>query len=34
MIKDDQAFVARDKGLVILTGCGHAGVMNTKQHIL
>ena len=31
---DDQAIVVhvRDKGLVVLTGCGHAGVVNTTQH--
>ena len=31
---DDQAIVVhvRDKGLVVLTGCGHAGVINTVQH--
>lgn len=30
-IHDDQAIVinVRDKGLVVLTGCGHAGVINT-----
>jgi 7,8-dihydropterin-6-yl-methyl-4-(beta-D-ribofuranosyl)aminobenzene 5'-phosphate synthase len=34
LIKDDQAIVAnvRDKGLVILTGCGHAGVINTINY--
>ncbi len=33
-IHDDQALVAhlRGKGLVILTGCGHAGVINTVRH--
>jgi 7,8-dihydropterin-6-yl-methyl-4-(beta-D-ribofuranosyl)aminobenzene 5'-phosphate synthase len=31
---DDQALIAnvRDKGLVVLTGCGHAGVINILQH--
>ena len=34
IIKDDQAIVANisDKGLVILTGCGHAGVINTINY--
>jgi 7,8-dihydropterin-6-yl-methyl-4-(beta-D-ribofuranosyl)aminobenzene 5'-phosphate synthase len=34
LVKDDQAIVAniRDKGLVILTGCGHAGVINTINY--
>lgn len=34
MIHDDQAVVVnlKDKGLVILTGCGHAGVINTIRH--
>jgi 7,8-dihydropterin-6-yl-methyl-4-(beta-D-ribofuranosyl)aminobenzene 5'-phosphate synthase len=33
-IHDDQAIVinVRDKGLVVLTGCGHAGLINTLQH--
>jgi 7,8-dihydropterin-6-yl-methyl-4-(beta-D-ribofuranosyl)aminobenzene 5'-phosphate synthase len=33
-IHDDQAAVihVRDKGLVVLTGCGHAGVINTLRH--
>jgi 7,8-dihydropterin-6-yl-methyl-4-(beta-D-ribofuranosyl)aminobenzene 5'-phosphate synthase len=32
-IHDDQAIVihVRDKGLVVLTGCGHAGLINTLQ---
>jgi 7,8-dihydropterin-6-yl-methyl-4-(beta-D-ribofuranosyl)aminobenzene 5'-phosphate synthase len=31
---DDQAIVVhvRDNGLVVVTGCGHAGVINTVQH--
>jgi 7,8-dihydropterin-6-yl-methyl-4-(beta-D-ribofuranosyl)aminobenzene 5'-phosphate synthase len=31
LVKDDQAIVGnvRDKGLVIITGCGHAGIINT-----
>jgi 7,8-dihydropterin-6-yl-methyl-4-(beta-D-ribofuranosyl)aminobenzene 5'-phosphate synthase len=34
LIKDDQALVVNisDKGLVILTGCGHAGVINTINY--
>lgn len=33
-VHDDQAVVMhlKDKGLVILTGCGHAGVVNTIRH--
>lgn len=34
LIRDDQAIVVNisDKGLVILTGCGHAGVINTINY--
>lgn len=34
LIKDDQALVVNilDKGLVILTGCGHAGIINTINY--
>jgi 7,8-dihydropterin-6-yl-methyl-4-(beta-D-ribofuranosyl)aminobenzene 5'-phosphate synthase len=34
LIHDDQAVVVnlKDKGLVVLTGCGHAGVINTIRH--
>jgi len=34
LILDDQALVAnvRGKGLVVITGCGHAGVINTILH--
>lgn len=34
LIKDDQAIVVNvlDKGLVILTGCGHAGIINTINY--
>jgi 7,8-dihydropterin-6-yl-methyl-4-(beta-D-ribofuranosyl)aminobenzene 5'-phosphate synthase len=34
LIHDDQALVmhVRRKGLVVLTGCGHAGVINTLRH--
>jgi 7,8-dihydropterin-6-yl-methyl-4-(beta-D-ribofuranosyl)aminobenzene 5'-phosphate synthase len=33
-IHDDQAVImnVKDKGLVVLTGCGHAGVVNTLRH--
>jgi 7,8-dihydropterin-6-yl-methyl-4-(beta-D-ribofuranosyl)aminobenzene 5'-phosphate synthase len=35
LILDDQALVAevRGRGLVVLTGCGHAGVINTLLHV-
>jgi 7,8-dihydropterin-6-yl-methyl-4-(beta-D-ribofuranosyl)aminobenzene 5'-phosphate synthase len=34
LIHDDQAIVVavKDKGLVILTGCGHAGAINTVRY--
>lgn len=34
LIHDDQAVVinVRDKGLVVLSGCGHAGIVNTLRH--
>ena len=34
LIHDDQAVVmhVKEKGLVILTGCGHAGAINTVRH--
>jgi 7,8-dihydropterin-6-yl-methyl-4-(beta-D-ribofuranosyl)aminobenzene 5'-phosphate synthase len=34
LIHDDQAVVmnVKAKGLVILTGCGHAGAINTVRH--
>jgi 7,8-dihydropterin-6-yl-methyl-4-(beta-D-ribofuranosyl)aminobenzene 5'-phosphate synthase len=34
LIRDDQAVVAhvRGKGLVVLTGCGHAGIVNIVRH--
>jgi 7,8-dihydropterin-6-yl-methyl-4-(beta-D-ribofuranosyl)aminobenzene 5'-phosphate synthase len=35
LILDDQALVARvrGKGLVILTGCGHSGIVNVARHV-
>jgi 7,8-dihydropterin-6-yl-methyl-4-(beta-D-ribofuranosyl)aminobenzene 5'-phosphate synthase len=35
LILDDQALVAhvRGRGLVVLTGCGHAGIVNTLRHV-
>ncbi|MDX1689644.1 MAG: MBL fold metallo-hydrolase [Acidimicrobiia bacterium] len=34
LIRDDQAIVVhlRDRGLVVLTGCGHAGIVNIVRH--
>ncbi len=34
VIKDDQAIIltVKDKGLVIITGCGHAGIINTLNY--
>ena len=34
LVKDDQALVAnvRNKGLVILTACGHSGIINTINY--
>jgi 7,8-dihydropterin-6-yl-methyl-4-(beta-D-ribofuranosyl)aminobenzene 5'-phosphate synthase len=36
LVLDDQALVAevQGKGLVVLTGCGHAGVVNTLRYVL
>ena len=33
-VHDDQAVVlhVRDKGLVVLTGCGHSGIVNIVRH--
>jgi 7,8-dihydropterin-6-yl-methyl-4-(beta-D-ribofuranosyl)aminobenzene 5'-phosphate synthase len=35
LVLDDQALVAdvRGKGLVVITGCGHAGVINTLRYV-
>jgi 7,8-dihydropterin-6-yl-methyl-4-(beta-D-ribofuranosyl)aminobenzene 5'-phosphate synthase len=35
LVLDDQALVAdvRGRGLVVITGCGHAGVVNTVRHV-
>jgi 7,8-dihydropterin-6-yl-methyl-4-(beta-D-ribofuranosyl)aminobenzene 5'-phosphate synthase len=35
LILDDQALVVRvrDRGLVVLTGCGHAGIVNTVRYV-
>lgn len=34
LIRDDQAIVlnVKDKGLVVITGCGHAGIINTLNY--
>lgn len=34
LVHDDQAIVVhvRDRGLVVLTGCGHAGIVNIVRH--
>lgn len=34
LIKDDQAIIlsVRNKGLVVITGCGHAGIINTLNY--
>jgi 7,8-dihydropterin-6-yl-methyl-4-(beta-D-ribofuranosyl)aminobenzene 5'-phosphate synthase len=34
LILDDQALIVhvRDKGLLVLTGCGHAGIVNIVRH--
>jgi 7,8-dihydropterin-6-yl-methyl-4-(beta-D-ribofuranosyl)aminobenzene 5'-phosphate synthase len=34
LIKDDQAIIlaVKDKGLIIVTGCGHAGIINTLNY--
>ena len=35
LILDDQALVLSlaDRGLVVLTGCGHAGIVNVVRHV-
>jgi 7,8-dihydropterin-6-yl-methyl-4-(beta-D-ribofuranosyl)aminobenzene 5'-phosphate synthase len=34
LIKDDQAIILsiKDKGLVIITGCGHSGIINILKY--
>jgi 7,8-dihydropterin-6-yl-methyl-4-(beta-D-ribofuranosyl)aminobenzene 5'-phosphate synthase len=34
LIKDDQAVIVnvKDKGLIVITGCGHAGIINTLHY--
>jgi 7,8-dihydropterin-6-yl-methyl-4-(beta-D-ribofuranosyl)aminobenzene 5'-phosphate synthase len=34
LIRDDQAVIlsVKDKGLVVITGCGHAGIINTLKY--
>jgi 7,8-dihydropterin-6-yl-methyl-4-(beta-D-ribofuranosyl)aminobenzene 5'-phosphate synthase len=34
LIRDDQAIIlnVKDKGLVVITGCGHAGIINTLNY--
>jgi len=36
LVKDDQAIVVnvRNKGLVVITGCGHAGIINTVNYAM
>ena len=36
LVLDEQALVVhvRDRGLLVLTGCGHAGVVNTVRHAM
>jgi 7,8-dihydropterin-6-yl-methyl-4-(beta-D-ribofuranosyl)aminobenzene 5'-phosphate synthase len=36
LVQDDQALVVhvRDRGLVVLTGCGHAGAVNIVRHAM
>jgi 7,8-dihydropterin-6-yl-methyl-4-(beta-D-ribofuranosyl)aminobenzene 5'-phosphate synthase len=35
LVLDDQALVinVKDKGLIVLTGCGHAGIVNICRHV-
>jgi len=34
LVNDDQAIISniKDRGLVIITGCGHAGIINTMNY--
>jgi 7,8-dihydropterin-6-yl-methyl-4-(beta-D-ribofuranosyl)aminobenzene 5'-phosphate synthase len=34
LIKDDQAIILsiKDKGLVVITGCGHSGIINILKY--
>ncbi|HEX8966317.1 MAG TPA: MBL fold metallo-hydrolase, partial [Chloroflexota bacterium] len=36
LVLDDQALIinVRDRGLVVITGCGHAGIVNTTRYAL
>jgi 7,8-dihydropterin-6-yl-methyl-4-(beta-D-ribofuranosyl)aminobenzene 5'-phosphate synthase len=36
LVLDDQAVIVnvRDRGLAVITGCGHAGIVNISRHAL